>query len=71
LNNVNATACDDRGWIVSSKSNGGGMCVQVKFAEQGTIMVRDSKDRRATSPIINMPSRGWVSLLTNISRETA
>jgi hypothetical protein len=58
---------DEDGWFVSSFTNGSGSCVQVKFGDQGTILVRDSKDLRAASPIISMPSRGWVSLLKNVT----
>lgn len=62
-----APARDEDGWFVSSYTNGTGACVQVKFAEQGTILVRDSKDLRAASPIISMPSLSWASMLKNIS----
>jgi hypothetical protein len=68
LINENAPVRDEGGWFVSSRSNGGGYCVEVKFAEQDAILVRDSKDRRATSPIINVPSHGWASLLKNINK---
>jgi hypothetical protein len=37
--------------------------VQVKFAEKGTILIRDSKDQHDPSSIIHMPSSGWMSLL--------
>lgn len=65
--NKHATARDDDGWFVSSFTNGGGACVQVKFAGHGTILVRDSKDRRAAPPMIRMPSGGWASMLKDIS----
>jgi hypothetical protein len=64
-------ARDEHGWFVSSFTNGNASCVQVKFAEQGTVLVRDSKDRGAASPIINMPSIGWASLLNDISGDPA
>jgi len=67
LINENAVERDDDGWFVSSFTNGAATCVQVKFADQGAILVRDSKDRRADSPIINMPSHGWASLLRDIT----
>lgn len=57
---------DEDGWFVSSFSNGNASCVQIKFAEQGTILVRDSKDHRAASPIISLPSHGWTALLARI-----
>jgi hypothetical protein len=66
LINENTPAHGEHGWFVSSFSNGNASCVQIKFAEQG-ILVRDSKDRRTASPIINMPSSAWAALLTNIS----
>lgn len=59
-------ARDEDGWFVSSFTNGAGSCVQVKFAEEGAILVRDSKDLRATSPIISMSSYSWSALLKNL-----
>ncbi|HEV7646597.1 MAG TPA: DUF397 domain-containing protein [Actinophytocola sp.] len=56
------------GWFVSSFSNGAGACVEVKFDATGTILVRDSKDRRQGRPIIGLPSRGWAALLGDISK---
>jgi hypothetical protein len=67
LTDENGLARDDDGWFVSSHSTDYGNCVQVKFAGQGNILVRDSKDLRGTSPIIAMPSRGWASLLRGIT----
>jgi hypothetical protein len=58
---------DEEGWFVSSFTNGNANCVEVKFAGQGAILVRDSKDRRNASPIISMPSHGWASLLRGIT----
>jgi hypothetical protein len=62
---------DEDGWFVSSFTNGHASCVQVKFAEQGSVLVRDSKDRDAAAPVINMPSTGWTSLLNDISGNSA
>jgi hypothetical protein len=67
LINDNAPTCDESGWFVSSFTNGGGACVQVKFDEQGTILVRDSKDRHAMPPIISVSSHAWTSLLSTIN----
>jgi hypothetical protein len=67
LINEDVQARDEDGWFVSSYTNGSGACVQVKFAEQRTILVRDSKDLRTASPIISMPSHSWAFLLKNIS----
>lgn len=65
--NENTPARDEEGWFLSSFTNGAAACVQVKFAGPGTVLVRDSKDRRADTPILNMPSRGWASLLRDIN----
>ena len=56
------------GWFVSSFSNGGAACVEVRFDLSGKILVRDSKDRRADRPIMGLPSHGWASLLGNITK---
>jgi hypothetical protein len=58
---------DEDGWFVSSFTNGSASCVQVKFAEQGAILIRDSKDRCVASPIITMPSPSWAFLLKDIN----
>jgi hypothetical protein len=55
------------GWTTSSFSNGNANCVQVRFARQGGIQVRDSKDRRAGSPTLGVPSAGWTALLKDIT----
>jgi hypothetical protein len=60
------TDCD--GWFVSSYTNGGGACVEVKFADPGVILVRDSKDRRNQRPIMSLPSHGWAALLGNVTK---
>lgn len=65
--NESAPARDEDGWFVSSFTNGNASCVQVKFAEQGTILVRDSKDCCEASPIISMESNCWASLLNSVS----
>jgi hypothetical protein len=67
LINEIAPAPDESGWFVSSFTNGGGACVQVRFAEGGTILVRDSKDRDVMPPIISVPSPAWTSLLSTLS----
>lgn len=63
----NAPVRAEDGWFVSSFTNGGGSCVQVRFAGEGTILVRDSKDRRVATPVMNVPSHGWAALLRNVS----
>jgi hypothetical protein len=67
LINEDTSTRDEDGWFVSSYTNGSGVCVEVKFAGEETVLVRDSKDRRTGTPIISMPSNGWASLLKNIS----
>jgi len=67
LSNESVVPSEERGWFVSSFTNGNASCVQIRFAEQGAILVRDSKDRRDTSPIIAMPSRGWTALLKTVN----
>lgn len=64
-------ARDEDGWFVSSFTNGSGSCVQVKFAGQGAILVRDSKDLRAAPPIIGVPSHSWATLLDTINSNQA
>jgi hypothetical protein len=59
---------DGDGWFVSSFSNGGGSCVEVKFADNGGVLVRDSKDQRFDRPIIGMPTPGWAALLGNLTK---
>lgn len=65
--NESTPSRDDEGWFVSSFTSGAATCVEVKFAGAGTVLVRDSKDRRSGTPIISMPSRGWASLLRDIN----
>ena len=67
-NRVLDSSEDGDGWFVSSFTNGGGACVEVKFAGPGTILVRDSKDRRHARPIMGLPSRGWAALLQDITK---
>ena len=59
---------DGDGWFVSSFSNGGAGCVEVRFDISGTILVRDSKDRRIDRPMMGLPSNGWASLLGSITK---
>lgn len=67
-NGVMESPGDRDGWFVSSYTNGGGACVEVKFAGPGIVLIRDSKDRRDGRPIMGMPSHGWASLLGNIAK---
>lgn len=67
-NRVLDSSEDGDGWFVSSFTNGGGACVEVKFDGPGTILVRDSKDQRQGRPIMGLPSRGWAALLQDITK---
>lgn len=52
-------------WVKSSYSNAGGACVEVKFIT-GTVLVRDSKDKRVDQPVITFPAKGWTSFLSAV-----
>ena len=55
-----------RTWIKSSYSNPSGSCVEVKF-DDGSILVRDSKDRRVGQPILSIPAPQWSSFLAVVT----
>ncbi len=62
-NSVSAPVREPDSWFKSSFSNGSQTCVEVKF-DDGTVLVRDSKDRRDTDrPIIIVTSPGWFTFL--------
>jgi Domain of unknown function (DUF397) len=67
-NRVPQSPEDGDGWFVSSFSNGAGSCVEVKFADRGAILVRDSKDQRHDRPIIGMPSLAWGALMASLTK---
>ncbi|OXM64926.1 DUF397 domain-containing protein [Amycolatopsis vastitatis] len=56
------------GWFVSSYSNAGGSCVETSISTDVTL-VRDSKDRRPDSPIIEFTPKAWKSFLNVVTRE--
>lgn len=60
---------DEEGWRVSSFTNGSGSCVQIKYVEQQAILVRDSKDLRHDSPVIDVSAASWASLLRGITSD--
>ena len=51
-------------WRKSSRSDGGGNCVEVSFAADGTVGVRDSKNRRG--PILVFTSAEWDAFLGGV-----
>jgi hypothetical protein len=65
--NEHSAAEDELGWISSSFTNGTGLCVMVKFAEDGTILIRDSKDQHVPKQVIGVQTRGSLALLANIT----
>jgi hypothetical protein len=58
---------DEDGWFISSFSNPGGSCVEVRFAERGSILVRDSKDRRFSYSSLDLTSGGWAAFLRTVT----
>lgn len=58
------------GWIKSSYSNSGASCVEVKM-DRGTVLVRDSKDRRAGRPVLRLGTREWALFLTALRERTS
>ncbi|MDG4790161.1 DUF397 domain-containing protein [Micromonospora sp. WMMD1102] len=46
-------------WRKSSRSGGGDNCVEVAFAPNGTVGMRDSKDR--TGPVLEFSPDEWVA----------
>lgn len=58
------------GWIKSSHSNAGGSCVEVKFDDDGVILVRDSKDKRIGQPILTVAVPTWRSFLATVTHRS-
>ncbi len=46
-------------WRKSSRSGGGDNCVEVGFAADGTVGVRDTKDR--TGPVLTFTANEWAA----------
>ncbi|WP_328468799.1 DUF397 domain-containing protein [Actinoplanes sp. NBC_00393] len=53
-----------RTWRKSRRSDGGGNCVEVSFAADGTIGVRDSKNR--TGPVLEFSTAEWEAFLGGV-----
>jgi hypothetical protein len=62
------TLCVLTGWFKSSYSNAGGSCVETRFTTDATL-VRDSKDRRPDSPVIEFTPTAWTSFLGTMTRK--
>jgi hypothetical protein len=60
------TASSRTRWFKSSYSNASGSCVEVRFTT-GSAVVRDSKNRRAGSPVVEFPPASWTSFLRTVS----
>ncbi|WP_410673019.1 DUF397 domain-containing protein [Amycolatopsis sp. cmx-4-68] len=56
------------GWFKSSYSNAGGSCVETLLSS-GAALVRDSKDRRADQPVIELSPAAWTSFLRVVTPE--
>lgn len=52
-------------WRKSSRSNGGGNCVEVALYGRGTSAVRDSKLGQA-SPVLPFTADAWTSFLRDV-----
>lgn len=48
----------DGDWTKSARSNPHGNCVEVSFADDGDVLVRDSKDN-GTGPILRFTPQEW------------
>lgn len=48
-------------WFKSRRSGGGDNCVEVAFAVDGTVGVRDSKD--PTGPMIEIDAANWIAFV--------
>lgn len=51
-------------WRKSSRSSGGGNCVEVAFASDGAVGVRDSRD--PTGPILIFSSSEWTAFVDEV-----
>jgi hypothetical protein len=49
-------------WLTSSRSNGGGDCVEVAFLDRGEVAVRDTKDGGA-GPVLRFTRTEWAAFI--------
>jgi hypothetical protein len=61
---------NQNGWFKSSYSNAAGACVEIKFGD-GTILVRDSKDKRTGQPMLSIAAAEWRSFLTAVAQRNS
>jgi hypothetical protein len=59
--------CTYRGWRKSSLSSGGDNCVEVGFAEDGSVAIRDTK-QHGEGPILEFFPSEWEAFLGGIRR---
>ena len=51
-------------WHTSSRSNGGGECVEVADDLPGVVAVRDSKDR--SGPVLVLGAHAWTTFVSRV-----
>lgn len=61
---------DENRWVRSSYSASGTACVEAKFND-GLILVRDSKDKRARQPVLTIAAPEWRSFLATVTDQKA
>ncbi|MEV7038882.1 DUF397 domain-containing protein [Amycolatopsis sp. NPDC051061] len=67
MKKISPSAVSDRdGWFKSSYSNAGGSCVEARFIACAA-QVRDSKDRRMDSPVIEFSPDAWSCFLGDLA----
>ncbi|WP_329051369.1 DUF397 domain-containing protein [Amycolatopsis sp. NBC_01488] len=57
-------------WFKSSYSNASGSCVEVLFTN-GPTLVRDSKDRQMTTPVIQVEQNAWTCFVRDLTTKAA
>ncbi|SEQ76444.1 DUF397 domain-containing protein [Lentzea albida] len=62
---VSASPREWSGWFTSSYTNASGSCVEVNLGAH-SVLVRDSKDRRADQPVMRVSSAAWTSFVKQV-----